>query len=125
MLAGLVVDSRQAGFLFMNQAIQSKMLSGQRKIQKLWGETVQFGPMSPNPPPIIPAIMGSEIITQRFIEGRGLDEVTTLAVSIVISDLERAPFIGMAAQARGRSWTVFLVNPTQTTWEITLESRTK
>ena len=66
-----------------------------------------------------------ETLTQRFVEGKGIQEVITLLVSVASGDLSAAPVIGMVAQARNRSWRVFMVNPTQTTWEITLESPTK
>jgi len=42
-----------------------------------------------------------------------------------VGDLSAPPYIGQPAQARNRSWRVFNVNPTQTTYEITLESPTK
>lgn len=110
----------------MDQNLQAKVNKGIRKIQKLWGEPLTLGPatagVSQTP---IPAIMGRQSLTQRFVEGKGMEEVFTLAVSVAQSDLSQAPYIGMAAQARGRSWNVWLVNPTQTTWELTLESPNK
>lgn len=110
----------------MDQNLQAKVGKGIRKIQKLWGEMLTLGPatlgVAQNQ---IPFIGGRQSLTQRFVEGKGMEEIYTLAVSVAQGDLSGAPFIGMQAQARSRSWKVWLVNPTQTTWELTLESPNK
>ena len=102
----------------MDAQLQAKIAKAQAKINSLWGEPVIFGATgSP-----IPAIMGHESLTQRFVEGKGIEEVTTLRCSIARALLSTPPSIGTPSQARNRSWRVWLVEPTQTTWEITLDS---
>lgn len=102
------------------------MAKGIGKIQFLWGEAFTLGvPSQGVTQTPIPAIMGQQSLTQRFVEGKGMEEVFTLAVSVQARDLTAAPFIGQQAQARGREWKVWLVRPTQTTWELTLESPNK
>lgn len=109
----------------MDPAIQSKILKGQRKVQYLWSEQLILGALTPIAPPPVPALLSRMISTQRFVEGKGLEEVLQMTASVVRSDLVTAPFIGMPAQARSRSWKVWIVTPTQTTWELTLESPNK
>ncbi len=109
----------------MDPAIQAKVLKGQRKVQALWGEQLILGPLTPIPPPPITALLSRETLTQRFVEGKGMDEVWQMTASVARSDISSVPFTGQQAQARNRSWRVWIVSPTQTTWELTLESPKK
>ena len=106
----------------MNAALQSKIAKAQRKVQGMWGEPITFGPVGGAP---ITSLLSRETTTQRFEEGKGIKEVVQINASVLVGDLSAAPFIGQEAQARGRSWRIFNVNPTPTTFEVTLESPTK
>lgn len=107
----------------MNPQLQARIAKAQARIQGMWGEQLTLGPVATATK--VCAIMGRESLDQRFIEGKGMEEVVTLSVSVRVGDLPAAPFKGQQAQARGRSWHVWLVSPTQTTYEITLESPNK
>jgi hypothetical protein len=109
----------------MNQTMQNKVLAGQRKVQALWSEPLVLGNPGGNPVPSINALMGRETLSQIMVDGKGLEEVILLNASVVLSDLQKAPFKGQAATARGRSWRVWQVGVTQTTYELTLESPNK
>jgi len=106
----------------MLASLQTKISKAQRKVQGMWGEPITFGPVGNAQ---ITSLLSREQTTQRFAEGKGIEEVITMNASVLVGDLSAPPYIGQPAQARNRSWRVFNVNPTQTTYEITLESPTK
>ena len=103
----------------MNAQLAAKLLTGIRQVQGLWSESLTVNNGTP-----IQALMGRESLQQKFT-AQGMEEVVSLNVSVAKPDLTGPPAIGTSACARGRKWNIWSVNPTQTTWELGLESPNK
>ncbi len=102
----------------MNSSVAAKIGKGIRRIQGLWGEVIEISSTS------VPAILGPEALSQKFTT-EGMREVIHLAASIAKADLQAPPVLGTPATARNRAWRIDTVTPTQTTWELVLESPKK
>jgi hypothetical protein len=104
----------------MEANLQARLTQAAKRLQALVGECCTINQIT------YPCIVGQENLTQELTEG-GWKDAVTVTLTITLPDILASPVAPVYGNTvllvdRARTYRLEKINPTQTTWELTLVS---